>query len=453
MLDKLGKSISSKLNKQPKQSTPQHLQSYQSYQQHHQPPGQAPAQQYQQAQSHNYPVQGQPFTTGQQNAYQNPQQSPFGQSAHGSPAPGQNNYFPQQAPPAPYQQASQYQQSPNPTQNSAEQTYSYGGQLPGPPPQGQNGQNQPQGLLPQTPHGQASGQQTGIIGSSQAQIQSPVQQPSPVSNAPPSTFPHPANQQHQHQQWTTSPQTPHGQTPPAPQSPPSTHQFHAPPPIPTHPNQAQSQQWSSTPPVSPHVQQGQVPPPSSSPHPQPSEIQKPATPMSPAQEQPPPSNIMQGQTTHPPTPSSQNTPADPPHTEFLAELPADLGNLSLAEDSAKSGAISPKASQGVPYQAYRPASGQSTTSGPGYTIPRRAVSTSSLPLADPWRFADAATELPTREFYIIADLVFDSIDRKFEPHNTGLLEASKVLASWRAQDLPEEAARKFYIRNMTDACD
>ena len=71
------------------------------------------------------------------------------------------------------------------------------------------------------------------------------------------------------------------------------------------------------------------------------------------------------------------------------------------------------------------------------------MSTSSLPLADPWRFADPTTELPTREFYIIADLVFDGIDRKFEPQNTGLLEASKVLESWKAQQLPEEAARMF----------
>jgi hypothetical protein len=73
------------------------------------------------------------------------------------------------------------------------------------------------------------------------------------------------------------------------------------------------------------------------------------------------------------------------------------------------------------------------------------VSTSSLPLADPWRFADPATELPTREFFIIADLVFDTMDRKFEPQNTGLIEASKMLASWKLQGFAEEAARKSPI--------
>jgi hypothetical protein len=68
---------------------------------------------------------------------------------------------------------------------------------------------------------------------------------------------------------------------------------------------------------------------------------------------------------------------------------------------------------------------------------------SSLPLADPWRVADPAAEVPTREFYILADLVFDALDRRFEPQNTGLLEASKILESWKAQELPNEVARKF----------
>lgn len=53
------------------------------------------------------------------------------------------------------------------------------------------------------------------------------------------------------------------------------------------------------------------------------------------------------------------------------------------------------------------------------------------------------TELPTREFYIIADLLFDAIDRKFEPQNTGLLEASKILQSWRLQGIAEGVAELF----------
>lgn len=124
---------------------------------------------------------------------------------------------------------------------------------------------------------------------------------------------------------------------------------------------------------------------------------------------------------------------------FIAELPADLGAMSPGEGT-KTEQVTSNASQAAPYRPYRPASGQNGSAGPGYTIARRAVSTSSLPLADPWRFADPVTEAPTREFYIIADLVFDSIDRRFEPQNTGLLEASKVLESWKAQQLPYEAA-------------
>lgn len=58
------------------------------------------------------------------------------------------------------------------------------------------------------------------------------------------------------------------------------------------------------------------------------------------------------------------------------------------------------------------------------------MSTSGQPLADPWRFVDPVTDLPTREFYILADLLFDALNRKFEPQNSGLLEGPKALASW-----------------------
>jgi hypothetical protein len=67
----------------------------------------------------------------------------------------------------------------------------------------------------------------------------------------------------------------------------------------------------------------------------------------------------------------------------------------------------------------------------------------SMPLADPWSIADAPTELPTREFYIIADLLFDALDKRFEPKKTGMLEASKIMESWRVHELAEEAARKL----------
>jgi hypothetical protein len=75
-----------------------------------------------------------------------------------------------------------------------------------------------------------------------------------------------------------------------------------------------------------------------------------------------------------------------------------------------------------------------------FSVPRRALSASSLPLADPWRFADPMTEQPTREFYILADLLFDALDRKIEPQNTGLLEAPKILRSWL--ELTQDAYRE-----------
>jgi hypothetical protein len=49
--------------------------------------------------------------------------------------------------------------------------------------------------------------------------------------------------------------------------------------------------------------------------------------------------------------------------------------------------------------------------------------------------------MPTREFYVIADLLFETLDRKFEPQNTGMLEASKVLRSWT--DLSGDAIGKL----------
>jgi hypothetical protein len=97
-------------------------------------------------------------------------------------------------------------------------------------------------------------------------------------------------------------------------------------------------------------------------------------------------------------------------------------------------------SGGAQYQAYQPQGTQTASPTNRFSIARRTVSTSSSPLADPWRIADPMTEQPTREFYIIADLLFDALDRKFEPQNTGMLEAPKVLRSWI--DLTQDAHRK-----------
>ncbi|KAF2873621.1 hypothetical protein BDV95DRAFT_474069, partial [Massariosphaeria phaeospora] len=130
----------------------------------------------------------------------------------------------------------------------------------------------------------------------------------------------------------------------------------------------------------------------------------------------------------PQTPVPQEPPLQSAPNKFVAELPGELGNMALVESSKPQ---RPPSNSPVQYQPYQPATtSQSQSPRPGYTIPRRAVSMISLPLADPWRFADATTEAPTREFYMLADLVFDALDRRFEPQNTGMLEASKVLGSW-----------------------
>jgi hypothetical protein len=107
-----------------------------------------------------------------------------------------------------------------------------------------------------------------------------------------------------------------------------------------------------------------------------------------------------------------------------------MGNMSPVEAKVAS----------AQYQAYQPPGGQRGSPTNRFSLPRRALSASSLPLADPWRLADPITEQPTREFYIVADLLFDALDRKFEPQNSGLLEAPKVLRSWI--DLVQDAHRE-----------
>jgi hypothetical protein len=121
--------------------------------------------------------------------------------------------------------------------------------------------------------------------------------------------------------------------------------------------------------------------------------------------------------------------------ELPAELPADMGNLNMTKSRSPGPDPSVQAPQ---YQAFRPSGSQGGSPSASFTIPRRSISANTYPLADPWRFADATTETPTREFYILADLLFDALDRKFEPRNTGLLEAPKILGSWAK--LTEEAS-------------
>jgi hypothetical protein len=439
MLNKLGKTITSKLGGKPSTpGTPQHLQNYQNYQSH----------QGQQHQPQIYQPQSQTFNPHLQQPQQQPQQqTPQGssthapqyshhqQSNHASPPghSGQNSYFPQPTSQAPNTQSSPTPQHPNGTSGYNNTHYSLGGNMPekqhmqtqqgqsgqGPTnqSQGQGFQNQGQGQgLHQSLQAHYSGQQTGVIGGPQHSGQF---QHSPSSHIP-NASPHLSGPSAQQSQWgapspnsTSSPQT-QQQRP----NESLSAQSYQPAPSPSN-QQGHQQYWMPTSPVSPvHQAQNSHPSPSVSP-----------TPPLPADSKPTaPSNVSPVR----PQPSVMAPKPVVPHsasTEFIAELPGDMESLSFSESKRPENPPA-TAAQASPYQAYQSPSVQSGPPSQGFNIPRRAVSISNAPFADPWRFADPFTELPTREFYVIADILFDALDRKFEPQNTGMLEASKILNSW-----------------------
>ncbi|KAF2997153.1 hypothetical protein E8E13_005330 [Curvularia kusanoi] len=431
MLNKLSKTISSKLGNKPATTgTPQHLQSYSNYQQHHGQQVQSPTPP--QSYTFNPQTQQQPAP----NTYTS-QQSPYQQQNFGQ---GQGNYFAQQAPGTPqtsHSQSTPPPPPPPPAQQTAPvngaqfgQGYSTGV---GQQAHTQSGQQQQQhvpmtqGQYPghgqghhyQEPlHAQHTGQQMGVVGSAPSIPQSPqVPSASPYSPVPQQT------------QWNNS-QAGSGQSfvPAYQQSPPPGPEAHTQSyfPSPAAQSSASSQQWKPLSPTGSESAQNHVPPTSISPPPPPSAQNH--TPVMPSVS---------------PVQSQSATPA--PQTQFIAELPADLDSLTFANskpvDNAPPPAPAPSSAQTTHYQAYQSPPAQAGPSSPGFTIPRRAVSISNAPFADPWRFADPLTELPTREFYVIADLIFDALDRKFEPQNTGLLEASKILKSWI--DLTEDATQVF----------
>lgn len=431
MLNKLSKTISSKLgNKASATGTPQHLQSYQSYQQHYGQHTQHQTQSQIQPQSHAFSPHTQQTPQQQQpqvpSAYPS-QQSPYQQTISGNrysnhftapaPATPQTPYGqPTPPPPQPLQSSysgAQYSQGINTIAEQQGQAHQ-GQYCPG-----QTGQAQTQGQFQQQPlQAQYTGQQMGVVGGSQhhphaSNTQSP-QIPSPSPHSPP---PQQAQWQGTHtgsEQSVTSPYQQQSQS-----YFPSTIQSQS---------SGNSQQWSSLPPTTTAGQsQHGIPPASISPPPPPLQSKPVALPGG---------SPHQSQSS---TPAPQSTAFESP-AEFIAELPADLGSLTIAEAKpADHPAVLPHG-QHLPYQAYQSSPAPPGPSSPGFTIARRAVSVCSASYADPWRFADPLTELPTREFYVIADLLFEALDRKFEPQNTGMLEASKVLRSWI--DLSDDATRK-----------
>jgi hypothetical protein len=474
IFSKLQKTINSKLGGKPMGGAPSHLQNYQNYQQHQgQGQGQGQGQQsqlqgyqHQQHQQHQPPqAQGQLYSPQpQQQQWQQPQQSatsqapnayaaqqsPFQQSTYGTPVSaysGQSNYFPQQAPQPSHAPPPPAQSQDTPGYNTGAYntpgTTGYHQQ-----PQGQQGQygyqGQSQGQFQadqKLQSGQYPGQQTGVVGSAPGPVYNhntpvphmgdvspiitpnkPVPQPDWRHAATTPQLPPADSQQQPQGPMSPQPQT-HSQTPPQQSAHITMLPFPADQKITSAPSPNNQQQWNATSPIS------SMPPAPVSPPPPQMQAQLPAAPSMhppPMKSATPPSQI-----------SSTKAPSAPP--AFVAELPADLGNLGLAESKSQGDSE---------YQAYQPAGRQASSPTNRFSVPRRAVSASSLPLADPWRFADAVTEQPTREFYILADLIFDALDRNFEPHNTGLLEAPKILKSWT--ELTQEAHSKS-IKSRADA--
>ncbi|KAJ6278772.1 hypothetical protein J3E71DRAFT_203651 [Bipolaris maydis] len=125
-----------------------------------------------------------------------------------------------------------------------------------------------------------------------------------------------------------------------------------------------------------------------------------------------PSPTQQGNTV-PPLPGHDQAASHFAPPAFAVELPADLGNLSLgsAERAKDNGG-------------------------------RPSLRASEVAQAGTWRLADPGTERATDEFYVLADLLFDALDRQFEPRNTGLVEGSKLMGSCLLR-LNEDEKRLF----------
>ncbi|PZC96593.1 PAT1 multi-domain protein [Pyrenophora tritici-repentis] len=428
MLNKLGNAISSKLGNKPTPGPPQHLQNYQNYQNQYGQHNQAQTYQQPHGQSLSPPPPpqqnwGHPPPPRPSNASPAAQHSPYQQPTHHTPTsgpPGQINYFPQQTNQAPATQAYTHQSPPttlgyNPSQYS--QGGSPGGQM---QTQGQLGQGQDmQGHLSASfqTHNQVqshhTGQQMGVVGGSQGVQNTSSPHTSSVSPVVPA------------QQWGhlstehTSGVVSQSQA----DVPTKPLQPYSPTPTPNPLEQKEQKQqqlwnlWNSATPVN-TLPQGQLQTlpgtaNSSNTHDSNSAPQI-------------PSNKPVHSSLQPVSPLQDNGAHSGP-TEFIAELPGDMGSLTLLEAKPQTCGLGITGSQ---YQAYRPSGSQTGSPSPGPNAAHQTSNGSNKPLADPWRFANIATETPTREFYILADLLFDALDRKFEPRHTGLLEAPKMLGGW-----------------------
>jgi hypothetical protein len=312
-------------------------------------------------------------------------------------APAQNSYFPPQHSPSPAQTPQQPPQftQPQPAHNQ------YGGQ-----DQGQAIAN------PQV-------QYQHEAGNASIPVIPPAQNVSPVSPEAHHVAPFPPDVHNQGQSWALIGQENVSQSPGPPQNTVPFSQTPPPQGFPTPivpPNTTgQPPQWtqSQTPgPMSPDIQHQTVS--IHSPQFTPDQVSPPLIPQSGVYPGTVPAHVDSN-------PISPQAPSSAPQrTEFIAELPADLGAAPPAVNaSAKPGKPQPQQ-----YQAYNQnvQDAQAQSRPQSFIVPRRAISTSSastLISKGPWRIADPSTEQPTPEFFAIADLLFDGLDRNCEPKNTG----------------------------------
>ncbi|RMZ71361.1 BDH1-stereospecific (2R 3R)-23-butanediol dehydrogenase [Pyrenophora seminiperda CCB06] len=439
MLNKLGNAISSKLGNKPSPGSPRPPQNYHNYQNQYGQQNQAHTYQQPQGQTFSPPPPPQQQNWGHpppppSNASPATQHSPYQQPNYSTPTsgpPASSNYFPQQTNQPPAAQAYAPQSPPLTSPGYNQSQYSQGGSPGGQmQTQGQYGQGQGMQVYPsapfQTPNqvqNHHTGHQVGVIGGSQSvqNIASPhTSCVSPVAGTQPiqPQWGHPSGEQMSG--GVIQPQADVPTKPLPPYSP-------APSPL-GQKEQNEQQVWNSwnnaSPANNPTQRHSQMLPASVNPL---ATHQWDVAPQL-------PSNKPVHSISLPGSPPHDGGPHSAP-AEFIAELPGDMGSLTLLESKPQTPSLG---NAGSPYQAYRP-SGSSPS--PGHSPSLQTQNGNNRPLGDPWRFANITTETPTREFYILADLLFDALDQKFEPRHTGLLEAPKVLGGWVR--LTDDARRLF----------
>jgi hypothetical protein len=395
MLNKLGKSISSRLGNMPFTSGPtQQTPSYQNYQNHYGQQNQAPAYQQPSSQVSSPRPQQQQQQWGQvQHPSPPPVSSPYQQPGYFTSTPGHSahaNYPVQQTQQSP---VSQSYTPPLPVTTSG--YVAQYGQVGSAIEQGQTYGQHNHSQLGQSPYqppmqelqGSYTGQENGIVAG----------MPNYTANRPPQM----AGQPPQPQWGSSSPVKQDLARPEQQPGLPGYHSQHVASPG-TPVSQEQHQHWNGVSPPSKRYDQVHVTAPHHSASPSPTQQVN----MVPQTQS---NGAWKTNTTATPVSYQAVSEVTSPGfaVELPAELPADLGNLSLESGG-----------------------------------PQPSMKASEVAQSGTWALVDAATESPTSEFYALADLLFDALDSKFEPRNTGLLEGSKMISS-NVMRLSDEEKREY----------